>query len=70
MRVNSDYVLPSFEEYYRTYYFTELITGTQHDSLSGRMFIEMFAPHLTEEDEGTLALERNQIIKAIYRDLL
>ena len=27
MHINSDYVLPSFEEYYRTYYFSELIKG-------------------------------------------
>ena len=51
--MNSEYVLPSFEEYYRTYYFSELVTGTQHDWLAGRLFTEMFAPGLTVDDKGT-----------------
>ena len=54
LELTSDYVLPSFEEYYRTYYFSELILGTQHDWLAGRFFTEMFATYIYEEDVGTM----------------
>ena len=36
------YIMPSFEEYYRTYYFTELLDGEAHDSLTGRLWTEFF----------------------------